>query len=255
MHTESRNGASIDRIYLHTNEGPQSEGAAFSLAHYLTTVDAGYHVIVDDKTTVVNAGDQQVVWAEGGDNHHALSLCMIGYSADIDWTTAYSRAMVERAAQQVALWCRAYKIPTVHVRPGAPGQAPTDRGIAEHADDHDPASQGHTDPGTAFPIGLFVVRVGEILNPGTDWAALARLVEWQKNVAANPLKAGESHPGVIILKQLLAKRGYHTEDGPYYGQNVTNGVAGFKGAHGLRNRIGEVCGGDCAHHLIVDPLP
>lgn len=255
MQATPRNGASIDRVYLHLNEGPQTTlNAAQNLAHYLTTIDAGYHVVVDNGSNVRCAGDDQVVWAEGGDNTHALSVCMIGYSASTDWNSPYSQAMVERAAQQVAAWCRAYNIPVTHVPAGAPGQAPAARGIAEHADDHAPASQGHTDPGSNFPIDLFVMRVQTILTPAVDWHGIAALQHWQAVVTASPLEFQQTRHEVIILKQLLTKRGYHVEPGEFYGSEVSRAVAQFKAKAKLTNRIGEVVAADCAHALIADPL-
>lgn len=257
MHTEPRNGASIDRIYLHTNEGLQGTNAAFDLAHFLANNGpdgGGYNVVVDDANTVVAADDDIVTWAEGGDNSHCLSVCMIGYAGTNDWSTPYSTAMAERAAQQVAAWCKVYNVPVVHVPAGAPGQAPTARGIAEHADDHNPLSEGHTDPGAAFPIDLFVMRVQEIISPPVDWHAIAALAAWQKAVDAEPLRWKQSRPEVLILKELLVKRGYHVDPGPLYGNLVTVAVAQFKSRVKLSNRIGEVCGADCARALLSSPL-
>lgn len=260
MHTEPRNGASIDRVYLHLNEGMQGPTAARSLSGYIARIDAGYHVIVDNVDTVRMTGDDQVVWAEGGDNSHALSICMIGYSANNDWSSSYSKAMVERAAQQVAAWCKQYDIPLVHVRPGAPGQAPTDRGIAEHADDHDPRSEGHTDPGAGFPVGLFILRVYEILQgPAVDWHKISVLATWLQRVTENPLFADTDpeHPArpldTKILRDLLIRHGYDLEPGVVYGTKTVVAVAQFKARAKLDNRIGENCGGPCAHALLTLP--
>lgn len=254
MQASPRNGASIDRVYLHTNEGPQGPSGAYSLAHYLTTIDAGYHVVVDAVSTVRCASDDDIVEAEGGDNTHALSVCMIGYSASNDWNSAYSQAMVERAAQQVAAWCKAYNIPVTHIAAGAPGQAPTARGIAEHADDHDPRSQGHTDPGSNFPIDLFVMRVQTILTPAVDWHGIATLAHWEAVVVASPLEYGQTRHEVVIAKQLLAKRGYEVQPGMFFGADMARAVAQFKAKEKLVNRIGEVIGADCAHAMIHAPL-
>lgn len=251
MHIDPRDGASIDRIYLHTNEGPQGEGAAQALANYLTTIDGGYHVIVDDRTTVRCAGDDQIVWGEGGDNTHALAICMIGYSATTDWTSSYSQEMVERAAQQVALWCHAYQVPAFHVPAGTAGHAPTERGIAEHADDHDPASQGHTDPGPNFPIDAFVARVQQILAPPVDWPAVARLVAWEARVAAAGLRFGAHGPDVQTMNDLLVHRGYEHTSGDRYGIRAAAAVRYLKIVRGLSNRDGLIFGGAAAHALLT----
>lgn len=250
MHIEPRNGASIDRIYLHTNEGPQGEGAAQSLAGYLQTIDGGYHVIVDDKSNVRCAGDDQVVYGEGGDNTNALAICMIGFSATNDWTTPYSVAMVELAAQQVATWCKAYNVPVFHVQAGQPGLPPVERGIAEHADDHSPYSEGHTDPGTNFPIATFVARVQAILTPQIDWVAVKALAEWQVRVSTHALHFLTHGPDVQTMNDLLVHRGYEKVSGDAYGIKAAQAVRFLKVVRQLSNRNGLVFGGDAAHALL-----
>jgi len=252
MHTEARTG-NIDRIYLHTNEGHQAVGAAHGLAHNLLNNGpdgGGYHVVVDDTDTVVLAPDSAVAWAEGGDNQHALSICLIGFSATTDWTTAYSKAMIERAAQQVAHWCKAYSVPVVHVHPGVPGQAPTDRGIAEHADDHAPSSQGHTDPGSRFPIAAFVARVGAILAPPVDWQAILKLEAWAKRVSDVPLEVGDTGDDVVTAKALLAKAGFDCGNRePIYGDTFVDMVHDFKVLRGLSNLDGTKLGAEVVKSL------
>jgi hypothetical protein len=251
MHTEPR-WAAIDRIYLHTNEGPQEENGAANLGGYLNTIDAGYHFGVDDKNTIRYAADNVVVWAEGGDNGAALSIVMIGRAAQ-DWTTPYSLAEIERCAQQVATWCKQYNVPAIRVLPAPPGAAPTSRGIAEHADDHSPASEGHTDPGVGFPIDAFIKRVHDILVPPVDWQALKLLVDWQKRAAAHPLRLGQNSPDVLILSQLLAHRGMPGVIGFGYGVKITEGVAWLKALWANENRDGTVVGGPFAEKLITHP--
>lgn len=255
MQKSPRNGASIDRIYLHKNEGPETEGGAQGLLGYLQTIDGGYHVIVDDKDTVRAANDDEVVWGEGGDNEHALAICLVGWSSENAaeyGTDAYSQAEIERAAQQVAAWCKQYNVPAAHVAPGAPGQAPTERGIAEHADDHDPSSQGHTDPGVGFPIDAFIQRVQAINAPPVDWAAIAKLVQWVNSVKAKPIRCTEVGERVISLKQLLHKHGYSGMDltNPVYGPGVFAAVKAFKVSRKLPYTAGGVVGGACAVELV-----
>jgi hypothetical protein len=246
MHIEARWGH-IDRIYLHTNEGDQVEGGAAGLVNYLHSIDGGYHVVVDDKETVRAAADQVVVWGEGGDNENALAVCMIGRAAQ-DWTTPYSVAETERAAQQVATWCKAWQVPEIHVAPGAPGQAPTQRGIAEHADDHDPASQGHTDPGTGFPIAAFVARVAAI-NAPIDWALLKALADWKVRVTAKPLHIGENDVDVETMNALLTHAGWGSCVGSAYGVHSAEAIARMK-AHFGNTSPATVFGGTAATEVL-----
>lgn len=258
MQQSPRNGAVIDRIYVHTNEGPQGPGAARNLVGYLAHEDGGYQLVADDAEVVRAAGDDVIVWAEGGDNTHALSLCFIGRAAftPTDWSTPYSASMIERGAQAVAAWCRTYNVPAVRVAPGAPGQAPTGRGIAEHADDHDPNSQGHTDPGAGFPIDAFIARVAAILAPvpappsPSVIAALKALAAFLRAVSASPLHAGQTGPQVARMNALLAARGYPWCTGNAYGNDSILAVALFKAARKLTNRDGKVCGRACAVALM-----
>lgn len=254
MHREPRNGASIDRIYLHKNEGPEQEGGAAGLASYLNTIDGGYHVLVDDKVTLRMANDDEIVWAEGGDNAHALSICLIGWSSETAaqyGADAYSQAEIERAAQQVAAWCKQYGVPVVHVAAGAPGQAPTQHGIALHADDHAPSSQGHTDPGAGFPIAAFVERVAAI-NEHVDWAGIKALVDWYHEMQVDaPLQAGESSWRVTVLKQLLAKAGHDVgNDHPYYGTKLVAAVHDWKVEVHDANTDGKVFGAPAAKLIL-----
>jgi N-acetyl-anhydromuramyl-L-alanine amidase AmpD len=244
MHTEPRT-VPIDRVYLHTNEGPQVLGGAKNLWHYLTTIDAGYHVIVDSQDTLVLATDDQVVWGAGGDNSHSLHVCMIGYASQ-DWTTPYSKAEIERAAQKVASWCDLHAIPVVHVRPGWPGSAPTDRGIAKHADNNDPRSQGHTDPGAGFPIDAFVARVNEILAPPSKLAAYFHLVAGY----VKPIRRGDHGARVRFIKKLLRRKGYKLPEGDVYGPHMANAVKNFKQRVGLEG-TGDVCGLPCLRKLLA----
>lgn len=242
MHIEPRNGASIDRVYIHKNEGPEQEGGAVGLGRYLDTIDGGYHRIVDDKVTVIKANDDEVVWGEGGDNEHALAICDVGWSSETAaqyLTDPFTIAEFERTAQEVAAWCKAHDVPPVHVSPGAPGAAPTERGIAEHADDHDPASQGHTDPGVGYPIDILVTRVKQILAP-VDWAALEALQDFRE---ALPLHEGDQGWAVTALKQFLNQLGVGPgNDEPIYGPTLVNFVKLFKVAHNVGNDDGTTFG-------------
>lgn len=255
MHTELRTEP-INRVYLHTNEGPQRTGAAHDLADYLQHIDGGYHVIVDDQATVWCAPDNVVLWSQGGDNRHSLSVCLIGYAhfTAADWSTPYSKAEIERAAQVVAHWCKLYDIPAVHVRPGAPGEAPTDRGIAEHADDHAYASEGHTDPGTGFPIDAFVKRVNVILNPVLDPAvvsALAAIAAWGQRVSAKPLRVNQVRKDVTLAKKLLAAKGYDVGNTlPRYGQAFVKAVHAYKVDHGWKDPDGTGFGARMVKSLL-----
>jgi hypothetical protein len=250
MKTSPRNGATIDRIYIHKNEGPKGVNAALNLVHYLQSIDGGYHVVVDNAMSVRAAADDVVVEGEGGDNTHALAVCLIGYSAQ-PWGDAYDWAQFERAAQQVAAWCKAYGIPIVHVAPGAPGQPPTQRGIALHADDHSPLSEGHTDPGTYFPIESFIARVSAILGPPPpNPAEIHKIVAWLDAMKV-PAILGETSDKVATLNDwLIVNGGNPLLKGNAYGVRTQQAVAWYKAQWQLHDRDGKVAGYDFATALV-----
>jgi hypothetical protein len=233
MHTEPRNGAEIQRIYLHTNEGSEEWGGAAGLAHYLENNGpdgGGYHVISGDTLERI-ASDDTIVWGAGGDNEHSLHIVFEGFANQTpeQWADAFSQKEIVNAVSVVAQWCKDHGIPAVRARAGAPGKAPTDRGIVRHADNHDPRSQGHTDPGDNFPMDDFVKLVAAKVSPPVDWAALKKLSDWKRRVSRKPLLQGQTSPDVTTLKQLLAVKGYpvgNTE--PFYGPDLVNVVLKFK---------------------------
>jgi N-acetylmuramoyl-L-alanine amidase len=255
MKTSPRNGLSIDRIYLHKNEGPKGVSAALNLAAYLKTIDGGYHVIVDNAETVRCASDDQIVEGAGGDNPHSLSICMIGYSSQ-PWGDAYDWAQFERCAQQVAVWCKVYNVPTIHAAPGAPGQAPVQRGIVEHADDHNPLSAGHTDPGIYFPIESFVQRVVAILGPPPPSPELLKeIAAWLTSMEV-PCRLNERSDKVAALNDWLIANGADPAlAGNAYGVRTSQAVHVFKVLWKLDNQDGTVAGHDLADALIAHIAP
>lgn len=246
----------IDRIYLHTNEGPETANGAQGLVNYLARIDGGYHVVVDDKSAVRAANDDQVVYGAGGDNSHSLSICLIGYAGQSasDWADEYSKAELALAAKAVAYWCIAHNIPAVHVT-GAAGQAPTARGIAEHADDHDPNSAGHTDPGPNFPLADFIARVANIIHPAVSkdqWKDVAHLVTYEKEMTAEPIRAGESGWKVVATKQLLAANNPKYDVGnesPVFGPRLVKALEEYKRDHKLKPVDGGIAGGQLVRSL------
>lgn len=253
MHTAPRGTATIDRIYLHTNEGyqhggpaPEGTNDAESLASYLNTIEGGYHIIVDADSLVQTAKDDVIVYGAGGDNTHSLHLCFIGFSATIDWNSTYSKAMLERAAQVVAVWCVVHGIPATHLAPGCP---PDGRGIVKHADDTCAASQGHTDPGVNFPMTVFINRVNSIINPPPDSA----LVAFLKLVASfvNPIRFGDKGKRVAFVQDQLHRRAPQLPTGEHgvYDMGLVRRIKIFKEANHFKNTNGTYCGLPCVKAL------
>lgn len=246
MQSSPRNGASIDKLCVHTNEGPESENGAAGLASYLTRIDGGYHAVFDDQHTVITAGDDRVVWGAGGVNTHGLHGCCIHYSAD-QWTDPYSAGELAQAAAWFAQKCRQYGIPPVRLTP-AQVATPGVKGICGHVDVSAvfPASMGHTDPGPNFPWVSFLAQVNAILNPGPklDFAAIRAIAAFLKTVTKRPLREGDTGRAVLKLNGLLGAYGYDV-GGDVYGPRTVAAVGDFKARHGLRKREGGICGRPC----------
>lgn len=247
----------LDRVYTHTNEGPEAIHGAANLAGYLQRpdIDAGYHVVTDNVEAVRVAPDTYIVWGAGGDNTHTLHVCIIGRAGQsaAEWLDAYSRGAIQLAAKQVAAWCKAYNIPATRVAPGSPGRAPTERGIAGHVDDHHPNSEGHTDPGVNFPWDYFLQCVRQellALGVGIDWVALKAINDWYIAVSKSPLHWNKRSPHVEMLKALLKNKGYRTYGGPLYGMLVRLAVHSYKKKNGWANPDGKVVGAAFAKHIL-----
>lgn len=255
MHVEPRNGASIDRIYLHTNEGPEQPGGASGLANYLLNNGSdggGYHYVVGDVGVRI-AEDDTIVWGAGGDNTHSLHLVFEGFAAQTpeQWKDAFSTKEIGLAVMVVASWCKMHNIPPEKFAPAAPGQAPTGRGIGEHAYDHAPSSDGHSDPGFGFPIDGFIALVAAQVNPPIDWNALKVLADWKTETSVNELRQGEMGWRVTTLKQLLAQQGYSVDnESPFYGDKLVVQVAKFKADHKLSNHDGSAFGKEAVAALL-----
>lgn len=165
MHTEPRLGP-IDKIVVHTNEGPERTGGARNLVAYLQTIQGGYHVVVDDRDTIVTATDNLVVWGATGMNERGLHICLVGYAAQSaqEWADPYSHSEILNAVDVVAGWCQKYQIPARHLTVLEVGTSGA-KGICGHADVSKAFNGTHTDPGPNFPWPAFVALVQQKLIP------------------------------------------------------------------------------------------
>lgn len=153
-------GARINLVVVHTNEGPEGPTSAEGLAGYLHRSDVvpGYHIVVDENSGVRCAADSQRVNGAGGVNDRSLHVCITGYAAQsaAQWSDPASTAARGRAEDVVRQWCTAHGVPfrkltAEQVRDGVPG-------VCGHVDvsKYHAASQGHSDPGAAFPWADFM---------------------------------------------------------------------------------------------------
>lgn len=166
MKTRPRGTAAIEKLVVHTNEGPEDSVGAAGLVGYLRTIDAGYHAVIDNDSTVVAAQDNLIVEGAGGMNTHALHVCLIGRAGQTaqEWEDLYSRGELDQLCAWLAQKARQYQIPIWRLSPPQVASTGT-KGICGHADVHDPRSEGHYDPGPNFPWANVLIRVAALLIP------------------------------------------------------------------------------------------
>jgi hypothetical protein len=160
--------APIRLVVLHTMESPETAGAAEAVGRIFANParHASTHVGVDTDSTVRYVSDDDTAWAAPGANADGLHIELAGRAGQTarQWADASSEAILERAAHQVATWCRVYGIPARWLTHAQLADGRT-RGIIGHAD----ASavfklSDHTDPGRAFPRARFLARVKALIG-------------------------------------------------------------------------------------------
>lgn len=157
---ENRQGTPISLISVHTAEGATT---AAGLVNYLDQpgVEASYHVIVDDTTTIQYLPDDVAAWAMLSGNHRSVQVCFTGFAK---WPRSEWLAhdgMLRRGAAVVQTWAVKHNIPPVKL---TPAQVGADRsGVCGHWDWTIGKNDGtHTDPGPNFPWDVFMAYA----NPG-----------------------------------------------------------------------------------------
>lgn len=162
----------IALIVIHTEESQEIEGSAKRVGTWLKgRSDASAHITVDNKGwfQVVNDGD--TAWGAPGANDQGLHAELAGTASQTlaQWHDPYSTAMLAVLAKKVALWCKTYKIPAIHLTPAQVKDGKT-RGICGHWDVTkafpvlSKMYGSHSDPGPNFPWTEFVVNVQKELT-------------------------------------------------------------------------------------------
>ena len=178
-HSGERRQAAIRYIVLHSTEGDTALGAA----EYLMTPAAGgsANIVVDDTVCYRLLNDTVIPWGAPPLNTNGFHIEQAGYAA---WTRAEWFAhtpTIVRAAYKAAVRCRLYKIPARVLDAGALesdfGELPADNaggvptlpgpmhgGIVTHATVTAAYHQSdHTDPGSAYPIDVFMQHLERFL--------------------------------------------------------------------------------------------
>jgi hypothetical protein len=161
--------ARVNLVVLHDMEAPESHTTAESVARYFQnpSVQASCHYGVDDDSIVQSVREEDTAWHTPGVNSRSIGIEHAGYASQStdDWRDVYSTAMLERSAQLCADICKRHGIPPVYVDEA--GVAAGKAGITMHRTVTYGlrTAGGHTDPGPNFPLGVYVARVAQLVNP------------------------------------------------------------------------------------------
>lgn len=264
MHTEPRT-QTVRYLVIHTNEGPEYEGAAANLEHELLNNGpdgGGYNVVSDDQGLLEVQPDSTVCWANGAVNEVSLDICAVGYAGQSlgTWESPYDVAMLQHISEWLALKSREYGIPLTH----ATGGALTDgvsRGVCGHGDLTNAGytgTEGHWDPGPNFPYQQVLANAQAILTPPAPpcdaacWQSIEAIQDWEQALAAKPLVVGDRGPEVQSLNGWLIANGAEGRvAGDAYSPLTKFYVADFKAKFGLPNRDGAIAGGAIAQALVA----
>lgn len=214
--------APIRVVVLHTMETDERDDIAEAVATYFsrTTTRASAHLCVDNDSTVRCVDDQDTAWAAPGANADGLQIEMAGRASQTpaDWSDDYSKALLERAAREVAAWCSRWGIPVRTLTDAQLGDG-LSRGITTHAQVSRVFKRSdHTDPGKDFPIAAFVQRVQAILTPIPRPPARIPTKPANVKVPVFPgtVRRGSKGSAVRQVQARLAARGWRiTIDGDF----------------------------------------
>lgn len=162
----------IDLLVTHDMEMAEKPNTAEGCANFFHNQAKGpsgssAHYCLDNNSAVQCVVDHDVAWHAPGANHDGLGFEHAGYArqTEADWLDAFSKQMLFKvSAPLYARKCKTYSIPPVFLH--APALVAQRRGITTHwevtrAFSH---GQGHTDPGTGFPMDRFIFEIQKLMG-------------------------------------------------------------------------------------------
>ena len=233
-HVTRTDGRQIDLIVIHTIESDERSGSAESCARWFRDAASrvSAHYCVDADSIVQCVRDQDVAWHAPGANHNGIGVEHAGRArqSGVEWSDAYSTAVLERSAALVAELCVVHRIPATWLY--ASDLKAGRRGITPHSAVTEAYRRGtHTDPGAGFPVERYVDLVRSALG-----AAGRRLRPRPLKPDPPMLRAGASGWQVIRLQRLLREHDLYPPpaqvDGEF-GRLTAAAVRQFQALHGL----------------------
>lgn len=144
-------------IVLHSAECGESSGAAEALAQWAQgsghPKGASWHFAVDSNSITQSVEIDDIAWHAGAVNGFSVGVEQAGRAAQTaaQWADDFSKAMLERTSQLLAVLTGMYDIPLDHVLDPS---RPDVRGVCTHADVSKGyhVKGGHWDPGPNYPL-------------------------------------------------------------------------------------------------------
>lgn len=146
----------IDWIVMHDTEGPTARAAASWLADKRATGSA--NCVVDDNVCYEILADNRIPWGAPGANYKGYHIEQAGFATwtNFLWSSTH-RNTLRRAAYRAAVRSIKYNIPVRFVK--ADGLKLGVRGITTHAECTKAFGGNHTDPGSGYPMAVFLSMV------------------------------------------------------------------------------------------------
>jgi N-acetylmuramoyl-L-alanine amidase len=148
--------SAITFIVLHSTEGSTAQAAAQWFENPASSGSA--NICVDDTICYRTLDDNEIPWAAPGANYNGWHIEQAGFArwTSIVWSRTHRKTM-QRAAYKAAQRCALYKIPVRFVK--ANDLRAGRRGITTHAECTKAFGGNHTDPGSGYPMRLFLTMV------------------------------------------------------------------------------------------------
>lgn len=216
----------IRLVVIHDMEAPETPDRAEGVQAWFagpTSPQASAHLCVDNNSVVRCVHDADTAWHAPNANNDGIGIEHAGYAKQTttDWLDAYGREMLDRSAAAVAVYCKTYGIPPVHLTVAQVADGKT-KGICGHLDVTNAFHNtgGHTDPGGNFPWTYYISRVKAHLTPVPAPAAY--------KYTHLPLKHGDRNVDVAHAQKRLGI----ASDG-VFGDDTEKHVKAFQTAHHL----------------------
>ena len=163
---DGRRQGLIKRIYIHTFEGRDLDAIAMARYQLFPAAGGSYHIVIDvNGMTARENDDEYIPWSAGPKaNRDGIHISLAGQAAFSRDTWLRRGKQLDKLADVVAAYCKAYGVPAIYRNAAA---LQSDRwGISTHADAAIAWREtDHTDPGKGFPMDVLIDKVNQRLHP------------------------------------------------------------------------------------------